>query len=249
MALGAAGLAAPQIVVDLGEGSTTADIFIQPTASHLDDPFTIDLVYNNGGPIAIPLSGVAFNPDLPVLPTVPQAPLELGVTATSTSQVSLSWNASAGAATTASNAPGELADELDHAHAGGDHHHDLQRHERPDQRHGISLPGLRDLVAPSVVAVQPDGHGDDVGPPSNALTLTAISLTSHRGVRMERRRRDVYRHRHFDALLQLHRDHQLGRRRNASGRDLWVRPAHSRSPADRTPTRHLGISTSKSRSR
>jgi hypothetical protein len=89
-----------QIVVNLGTGSTTADIFIQPTAAHLDDNFTIQLSYSTGGgPIAIPVQGVSFNPYLPVLPTVPQAPLALSVTSVTTSQVSLSWSTVPGAAT------------------------------------------------------------------------------------------------------------------------------------------------------
>ena len=66
----------PEIVFDRGNGATTADIFIQPTAAHLDDTFTIDLWYANegqSGPIAIPVQGVLFNPLLGVLPTVSPA--------------------------------------------------------------------------------------------------------------------------------------------------------------------------------
>ena len=86
------------IDVVMGAGSTTADIFIQPPGSHLDDTFAIQLTYaTGGGPITIPLTGVLFNPLLQVLPSVPQSPLGLSVTSVTTSQVSLSWNSVPGA--------------------------------------------------------------------------------------------------------------------------------------------------------
>jgi Fibronectin type III domain len=87
----------PQIVWRWAAGATTADIFIQPTIAHLNDPFTIQLTYQTGGAITIPVQGVLFNPLLPVFPTVPQAPTDFGVTRTTSSTVSLSWVAPAGA--------------------------------------------------------------------------------------------------------------------------------------------------------
>jgi hypothetical protein len=88
----------PQIVFDRGSGATTADIFIQPTSAHLDDTFTIYLEYaNESGAIDIPVQGVVFNPNLSVLPAVPQAPLALGASSVTTSQVPLSWLVAPGA--------------------------------------------------------------------------------------------------------------------------------------------------------
>ncbi len=88
----------PQIVFSQGTGAPTADIFIQPTASHLDDAFTVLLTYKTGGPITIPVQGVLFNPSLPVLPTISPAPLGLGATSVTSSHVALSWTAAPGAA-------------------------------------------------------------------------------------------------------------------------------------------------------
>ena len=63
----------PQIVFDHPSGTSTADIFIQPTTAQLDGNFTVAVTYQNesGGPVQIPLNGVQFNPLLPVLPGAP----------------------------------------------------------------------------------------------------------------------------------------------------------------------------------
>ena len=89
---------AQQIVFDRGNGATTADIFIQPKSSRLDDTFTIYLEYaNESGAIDILVQGVLFNPTFSVLPTVAQAPLGLAATAVTSSHVTLSWAAVPGA--------------------------------------------------------------------------------------------------------------------------------------------------------
>ena len=82
-----------QIVFYRGTGGTTADIFIQPQTSHLDDTFTVELTYANesGGPIILPVQGVLFNPSLGVLPTVSQPPLNVAAVNVTSSQVPLSW--------------------------------------------------------------------------------------------------------------------------------------------------------------
>ena len=79
-------------------GSTTADLFLGTTSSHLDNNFTLKLSYQaSGGPITVPVQGVLFNPALPVLPTVPPAPLNLSATAVGSRKINLAWNSTPGA--------------------------------------------------------------------------------------------------------------------------------------------------------
>ncbi len=80
-----------QIMFDHPAGTTTGDIFIEPTGWHIDDDFTISLTYAAASPISIPVQGVMFSPALSVAQTVAPAPLKLAVTATTTTSVSLSW--------------------------------------------------------------------------------------------------------------------------------------------------------------
>lgn len=87
----------PQIVVDHSAGSTTADVFIEPTTGHAGDTFTISLTYASGGPITVPLQGVIFSPSLTVEQPSLLAPLNVSVSSTTSSSISLSWVAAPGA--------------------------------------------------------------------------------------------------------------------------------------------------------
>ncbi|MGO9466596.1 MAG: hypothetical protein ACLQVF_20840 [Isosphaeraceae bacterium] len=104
-----------QMVIERSAGSTTASLFLAPLASHLDDTFTIELSYSQGGTITIPAPGVLYNPLLPVFPggstftasppgpppppapAPPSAPVSLKALLVSATQIKLAWAPSTGA--------------------------------------------------------------------------------------------------------------------------------------------------------
>ena len=86
-----------QMVVYHAAGSTTADLFLATTISHLNDTFTLRLTYTTGGTISLAVPGVLFNPRLAVMPGAPPAPVNFSAASASSGPINLAWNATPGA--------------------------------------------------------------------------------------------------------------------------------------------------------
>jgi hypothetical protein len=99
----------PQLMLQRAADSASANVFLAPVASHLDDTFTIKLSYAQGGTITIPVPGILCNSLLPVFPggsisappppdpPPPAAPLNLRATSGGLTQIDLAWSPSSGA--------------------------------------------------------------------------------------------------------------------------------------------------------
>jgi hypothetical protein len=106
-----------QMVLQRSEGSSAADLYLEPAVSHFADSFTIKLTYAQGGTITIPVAGVHFQPRLPILPAilpvnplpppvvppppptapVPTPPTNLSAGLASRNAIRLSWGGASGA--------------------------------------------------------------------------------------------------------------------------------------------------------
>ena len=166
--------------------------------------------------------GVMFDPYLPVVPSVPQTSLDLSVTSVTTSEVSLSWSAVAGATSyivesTPASSPGDWSildgdvTTTTYTNSG------LSNNTAYDYRvTAVNSNGGESPFSLTVTATTKSSTAD-------SLTLTAALMDLHGGIRVERRCRHIYRRRHFHARHELHRDDQLGRRRYSIGRRWRLR--------------------------